>query len=190
MLRKSVLALMLLTTGAVQAESAHPLYAGMVLQSNTLKVKTVSGNAKFEPAMTGLALGYEFADYFALEGRALKDSNSDELGPVKVKVNSQFQLQVRAHYPVMEQVRVYATLSHVRSNYEMRVAPNGSGGYASRFDQSGAGYAAGVEYLLTPQWKVAVEQQWLPEEDLNDRLTSSDIGTDAKALTFTASYAF
>lgn len=190
MLNKSVLGFLLLAASAVQAESANPLYAGLVLQSNTLKINTVSGNAKFEPAMTGVALGFEFADYFALEGRALKDSNSDELGPVKVKVNSQFQVQLRAHYPVLEQVRIYATLSHVRSNYEMRVTPNGTGGYAVRFDQSGAGYAAGVEYLLTPQWKVAVEQQWLPDEDLNDRLTGTGISAEAKALTFTASYAF
>ena len=77
MLNKSVLGFLLLAAGSVQAESANPLYAGLVLQSNTLKINTVSGNAKFEPAMTGVALGFEFADYFALEGRALKDSNSD-----------------------------------------------------------------------------------------------------------------
>ncbi len=190
MLNKSIFGFMLLAAGAAQAESAHPLYAGLVLQSNTLKVTAVTGYAKYEPVMTGVTLGYEFADYFALEGRALQDSNSDEIGPVQLKVNSQFQLHLRAHYPVLEQVRVYTTLSHVRSNYEMHATPNGSGGHTTRFSQSGAGYAAGIEYLLAPQWRVAVEQQWLPEEDLTDRLTGTNISTDAKALTFSASYAF
>lgn len=190
MLRKSSLCLLLLAAGAVQAETAHPLYAGLVLQTNTLKVHTVSGSATFEPVMTGLALGYGFGDYFAVEARALKDSHADHIGPVSLKVRSEFHLQARAHYPVLEQLQVFATVSHVRSNYSMRAVPNGAGGASSDFDLSGAGYGVGAEYLLTPQWKLAVAQQWLPEDDLNDRLTGTNISTDAKALTFQASYAF
>ncbi len=190
MLKKYALITLVLATAQAHAETSHPLYAGLLLQSNSLKVNTVSGNAKFEPAMTGLALGYEFGDYFALEGRALQDSNADRIGPVSLKVRSQFHILARAHYPVLEQVRVFATVSHVRSNYTMRVVPNGVGGTSNGFAISGAGYGVGAEYLLTPQWKLAVEQQWLPEDDLNDRLTNSNISTDAKALTFKASYAF
>ncbi|MDZ7871641.1 MAG: porin family protein [Rheinheimera sp.] len=190
MLKKYASITLLLATAQVHAETAHPLYAGVLLQSNSLKVHTVSGNATFEPAMTGLALGYEFGDYFALEGRALLDSNADSIGPVSLKVRSQFHLLARAHYPVLEQLRVFASVSHVRSNYTMRVVPNGVGGTSSGFDLSGAGYGVGAEYLLTPQWKLAVEQQWLPEDDLNDRLTNTNISTDAKALTFKASYSF
>ncbi len=190
MLKKSMLVTALLACAAAQAEVVHPGYAALLLQSNSLTIKAASGSAEFEPVMTGLALGYEFGEYFALEGRALKNSNSDAIGPVKLKISSEFHLQARVHYPVLEQVRVYATLSHVRSNYSMQASPNGSGGTTTGFTASGAGYGVGAEYLLTPQWKLALEQQWLPEDDFNDRLTNLNIKTEAKALTFKTSYAF
>ncbi len=190
MLKKSALLTIALTCAAAQAEVAHPGYAALLLQSNSLQLKANSGSAEFEPVLTGLAVGYEFGDYFALEGRALQNSNSDKIGPVSLEVSSEFHLQARVHYPVLEQVRVYATLSHVRSNYRMHAAPNGSGGTTTGFTSSGAGYGVGAEYLLTPQWKLALEQQWLPEDDFSDRLTNSDIRTEAKAITFKTSYAF
>lgn len=190
MLKNTVLLAAVLASAPVFANDTNPLYAGVVLQSNTIKVNTQSGNAKFEPASTGVVLGLEFADHFALEARALKDADSDEIGPVKLQVKSQFQFQARAHYPVMEQVQVFAAVSFTRSNYEMRLTPNGTGGYASRFALDGAGAAAGVEYLLTPEWRLSAEYQWLPTEDMNDRLTGTGIDIDSNALTFKVSYAF
>lgn len=190
MLKKSILLTVALICATAHADVAHPGYAALLLQSNSLEIKANSGSAEFEPVLTGLALGYEFGDYFALEGRALKNSNSDKIGPVSLEVSSEFHLQARVHYPVLEQVRVYATISHVRSNYSLQAVPNGTGGTTTGFSTSGAGYGVGAEYLLTSQWKLALEQQWLPDDDFNDRLTNGEIRTEATALTFKTSYAF
>lgn len=189
MLRKSIIAAAFMLSAVAQAQNAHPGYAALLLQNDSLKAEANEGSETLKPKSAGIALGYEFADYFAIEGRALKSVDKDGVDGVSLEIASQFQLLARAHYPVHEQIRIFASLGFARTNYEGTVREENQLS-VDRFASSGATYGVGAEYLITPQWKVGLEHQWLPDDDLNDDLAGSEIEAKASALTLKVSYAF
>lgn len=189
MLQKSVITAAFLLSTAVQAQNEHPGYAALLLQNDSLKLEAGQGSETLKPKSAGIALGYEFADYFAIEGRALKAVGADSLESVAIRVASQFQLLARAHYPVHEQIRIFASLGYARTNYAATLEIDDYVTTA-RFASTGASYGVGAEYLITPQWKVGLEHQWLPDDDLNDGLEDTAAEIKAKALTLKVTYAF
>lgn len=88
--------------------------------------------------------GYDFTEYFSLEGEAAIGTQDEEIGNIDVSLNYLVGAYLKAQYPLSDNFNVYGRLGVVNAEIEAE----GFGVTASDSD-TGAGFGVGGQFLFS-----------------------------------------
>ena len=98
-------------------------------------------------------VGYNFSEWFALEGEALIGVQDEDasFGGINASVGLNYLVgaYAKGQVPLGERVNLYARAGLVQAEIEAEVSGGGFSGSDSA-TESGVGYGAGGEFMLTP----------------------------------------
>ncbi|OAN17649.1 hypothetical protein A3K86_01630 [Photobacterium jeanii] len=156
---KKLLALAILSSVGLGATAAHAegLYVGADAQLQQQQVKSDGAKKKTKLGSLNGKVGYEFNEYFAVEGRAgmgLKNGKYSLPNNMDMKVKEKYNLgaYALASYPVTDTFSVYAMGGYSYAKNELKVANQ-----TEKANIKGLSYGIGAKYKLTSELALTTE---------------------------------
>lgn len=87
--------------------------------------------------------GYDFTNYFAVEGEALFGLGDENVGGIDASLEYALGLYAKAQYPLNEQFSIFARAGYVTAELEASV-----GGLSASDSEDGLAYGAGAEFAF------------------------------------------
>lgn len=168
--KKMLVAVALCSTFAAQADPQN-FYVGAQYNKTTLKEKDSGLSVSVDfGSLTALA-GYQFNDYFAVEGRVgtgVSDKSFSEDGYKETfGIDTQTMLLAKASYKLSNEFSLFAVAGYSKTEFEYKeTGPSYS--FSEKDSLSGFALGIGGEYRFANDIAINVEYMMLPDETFRD----------------------
>lgn len=165
---KKIIAVAALAAAALPA-SAQGFYADAGYTFVNIDVDFAGQSGEIDLGAISGHVGYDFNEWFALEGEAAIGVSEEEGSyagvSAQVELNYVVGAYVRANLPVNDQFRLYGRVGAV--NAELEASASGGGfSFTESSSDSGVGYGAGAEVMLSQQFGIRGDYTRYDIEDL------------------------
>ncbi|QYI99372.1 porin family protein [Thalassovita mediterranea] len=165
---KKIIAAAALAAAALPA-SAQGFYADAGYTFVNIDYDVAGQSGEIDLGAVGGHVGYDFNEWFALEGEAAVGVSDEEASiagvNAKLELNYIVGAFARANLPINEQFRLYGRVGAVNAEVEGS-ATGGGFNFAESSSDSGVGYGAGAELMVSSQFGVRGDYTRYDIEDI------------------------